>query len=183
MTELEGETKVRSMCGHESHCDGKIEAARHREVGPDCYSCHQSAERLWALKLPHRQGEPEEHMPRRTAPGSSLSEAPARFDMTSFIACSLADLGVSKQTKTRKTSGTEPASSAAHKIHRNPSQPSYVWPFCSAVTLRLASVHSKAVAITRPPFISPMPSYDDQGKSSRQIGYEFVPLFMTAPHT
>ena len=119
-------------------------------------------------------------MPRRVAPAASLSEAP---DMTSFIARSLADLGVSKQTKTRKTSGTEPASSAAHNTQNPPSQPSYVWPFCSAVILRLASVCSKAMAITRPPFISPMPPYDDQGEPSRQIEYEFVPLFMTAPQT
>lgn len=90
MAELEGETKVSSMCGHESHCDSKIEAARHRKVDLDCYSCHQSAERLRALELPHRQGDPEEYMPRRAAPGSSLSEAPARVDMTSFIARSLA---------------------------------------------------------------------------------------------
>ena len=82
--------KVSSMCGHESHCDSKIEAARHRKVDLDCYSCHQSAERLRVLELPHRQGDPEEYMPRRAAPGSSLSEAPARVDMTSFIARSLA---------------------------------------------------------------------------------------------
>lgn len=29
--------KISSMCGHESHCDSKIEAARRRKVGVDCY--------------------------------------------------------------------------------------------------------------------------------------------------
>jgi|ERR1700722_6871117 hypothetical protein len=51
-----GRDKVSSMCRHELHCDSKIEAARHRKVGLNCYSCHQSAERLQALKLPRRQG-------------------------------------------------------------------------------------------------------------------------------
>jgi hypothetical protein len=67
MAELEGETKVSSMCRYESHCDSKIEAARHRKVGLDCYSCHQSAERLRVLELPHRQG-----IPRSTCQGALL---------------------------------------------------------------------------------------------------------------
>jgi hypothetical protein len=67
-----GRDKISSMCRHESHCDSKIEAARHRKVGVDCYSCHQSAERLRVLKLPLSTRDLEEHMPRRAAPGSSL---------------------------------------------------------------------------------------------------------------
>ena len=52
-----GSDKIISMCGHELHRDSKIEAARRRKVGLDCYSCHQSAQRLrGAGKLSRRQG-------------------------------------------------------------------------------------------------------------------------------
>jgi hypothetical protein len=39
------------------------------------------------------------------------------------------------------------------------------------------------MVITRPPFYFTDTPYDDQAKSSRQIEYEFVQLFMTAPQT
>jgi len=67
-----GSDEISSMCGHESHCDCKVGAARQHKVGLDCYSYHQSAERLGALKLPLRQGIWTSTCQGALLPGSSL---------------------------------------------------------------------------------------------------------------
>jgi hypothetical protein len=75
------------MRGHGSHCDSKIEAARHCKVDLDCYSCHQSARRLGALKAASLTREFGGAYAKARCSGgrSPFSEALVRIGMTSFM--------------------------------------------------------------------------------------------------